>query len=55
MAIKLVAYRGNERGVAHGSADAPGVTAEEARLVVNLSAALGSYLRYVLATDDQQA
>jgi hypothetical protein len=44
IAIKLFAYRGNEPGVAHGSADTPDVTKEEAELVFNLSGALGAFL-----------
>ncbi len=48
VAIKLFAYRGNEPGVAHGSADAPDVTADEARLIFNLAGALGAYLATAL-------
>jgi hypothetical protein len=50
IAVKLYAYRGNEPGVAHGSADAPGVTADEARLVYNLAGALGAFLGAALRT-----
>jgi hypothetical protein len=50
VAIKLFAYRGNEPGVAHGSADTPNVTAEEAQLVYNLAGALGAYLVVALRT-----
>jgi hypothetical protein len=50
IATKLYAYRGNEPGVAHGSADTPDVTEEEARLVFDLVAALGSYLAKRLRT-----
>jgi len=48
LAIKLFAYRGNEPGVAHGSADAPDVTEDEAWLVFNLAAAFGAYLAVAL-------
>jgi hypothetical protein len=44
IAIKLFAYRGNEPGVAHGAADTPDVTKEEAELVFNLAAALATFL-----------
>lgn len=44
IAIKLFAYRGNEPGVAHGSADAPDVTRDEAQLVLNLCGSIGAYL-----------
>lgn len=43
IAIKLYAYRGNEPGVAHGHANAPDVTEDEAELVFNLAAALAAY------------
>jgi len=48
IAIKLYAYRGNEPGVAHGSAAAPDVTEAEARLVFNLAGALGGYFATAL-------
>jgi hypothetical protein len=44
LAIKLFAYRGNEPGVAHGAAETPDVSADEARLIFNLAGALGAYL-----------
>jgi hypothetical protein len=52
IAIKLFAYRGNEPGVAHGSADTPDVTADEARLVYNLAGSLGAFLAAALRTSD---
>ena len=50
IAIKLYAYRGNEPGVAHGSAAAPEVTEADARLIYNLAGALGAYLAERLRT-----
>jgi hypothetical protein len=47
--MKIYAYRGNEPGVAHASADVPDVEHLEAELVFNLSGALGAYLAQRLA------
>ena len=41
---KLYAYRGNEPGVAHGATDISKVTADEAELILTMSAAMIIYL-----------